>query len=201
MSISVLALSSLPASDQRVRAMASDGYLAKPFRFADLDRSVEQTLQARKRRVAAHLVPEPVSDSPMGSGIHGTLDQLGLSSLLSMIEMERKSGILVLQRGRLVGRLFFKAGRVLSSRLEGEGPTPKAGPETIYQMLTWADGRFDFTVVEVEMEDEIDTQTMHLLMEGARRIDEARHAAGGKLEDGITLPPRNTLTVPTEGAR
>src|SRR5438105_2896895 len=54
----------------------------------------------------------------------------------------------------------------------------RQGADVIYQMLGWTDGRFDFTAVEVEMEDEIRTQTMHLLMEGARRMDEARAASG-----------------------
>lgn len=174
--LAVLALSSLPASDQRVRAMASDGYLAKPFRFVDLDRSVEQTLQARKRRVAAHLVPEPVSDSPMGSGIHGTLDQLGLSSLLSMIEMERKSGILLLRRGNLSARIYCRDGRVMAARLYGS--TPMSGVEVVYKLLAWTDGHFNFTAMPVSVNDEIGLRTTHLLLEGARRNDEA-HAQRG----------------------
>ena len=39
-------------------------------------------------------------------------------------------------------------------------------------MLTWAAGKFDFSVVDVDMEDEVQATTTHLLMEGARLIDE-----------------------------
>ena len=199
----VIFLTALGGDEERIRGfrLGADDYLPKPFRFEELDLRVanalrkRRSLDAQKQTLAAAAPVETadVSASPgRVNGIHGTLDQLGLSSLLAMIDMERKSGILVLQRGRLVGRLFFKAGRVLSARLEGDGPFVRRGADTIYQMLTWADGRFDFTVVEVEMEDEINTQTMHLLMEGARRIDEARHAAGGKTDEGL-LAPRRTL--------
>ena len=41
-------------------------------------------------------------------------------------------------------------------------------------MLTWADGRFDFGAVDVDMEDEVNSSTTHLLMEGARLIDEGK---------------------------
>jgi hypothetical protein len=41
-------------------------------------------------------------------------------------------------------------------------------------MLTWSEGRFDFSSVEVDMEDEVKSTTTHLLMEGARLIDEGK---------------------------
>ena len=184
----VIFLTALGGDEERIRGfrLGADDYLPKPFRFEELDLRVANAL--KKRRALEQQVqnlgsaePQPVPP-PSGSGpnrptgIHGTLDQLGLSSLLAMIDMERKSGILVLTRGRAVGRIFCRGGRVLSARLEGDGPFVRKGAEVIYQMLNWPDGRFDFTAVEVEMEDEIRTQTMHLLMEGARRIDEARAA-------------------------
>lgn len=180
----VIFLTALGGDEERIRGfrLGADDYLPKPFRFEELDLRVANALKKRQAlseqaqslgaaQPAGEATPQPSSRS---NGIHGTLDQLGLSSLLAMIDMERKSGILVLQRGRAIGRLFCRNGRVLSARLEGEGPFTRKGAEVIYQILTWTDGRFDFTAVEVEMEDEIRTQTMHLLMEGARRIDEAR---------------------------
>ena len=48
----------------------------------------------------------------------------------------------------------------------------KVGAVCVYHLLTWVDGRFDFSGVEVEMEDEVQASTTHLLMEGARLIDE-----------------------------
>jgi CheY-like chemotaxis protein len=172
----LLVLSSLAPKDERVQAMAGDGYLAKPFRFVDLDRAVEQTIQARKRRTAAHLSAQAVADSPMGSGIHGTLDQLGLGSLLTMIEMERKSGILLLRRGSLSARIYCRDGRVMAARLYGT--TPISGVEVVYKLLAWTDGHFNFTAMPVSVTDEIGLRTTHLLLEGARRNDEAQAQRG-----------------------
>lgn len=169
----VLVLTALLEQDERVRAIGADGYLRKPFRFVDLDHAVERTLRFHKRRLSAQqLGSEPAAFAPKASGIHGTLDQLSLASLLTMIEMERKSGILLLRRGSQSARLYCKDGRVLAARLFGAAPMTDV--EVVYKLLTWTDGHFNFTATPVRVSDEIGLRTTHLLLEGARRSDAAR---------------------------
>jgi hypothetical protein len=103
-------------------------------------------------------------------GLNGKISQIGVSAVLTILEMERKSGVLVL-KGRRTGRIFMKEGKALDAFFDGQ-PRPR-GAEAIFEMLTWSEGRFEFSYLEVEMEDNIKTSTTHLLMEGARRIDEA----------------------------
>ena len=43
-------------------------------------------------------------------------------------------------------------------------------------MVTWGNGSFDFLAGDVGGVDEIQASTTYLLMEGARRLDEARNA-------------------------
>ena len=122
---------------------------------------------------AAPTPPPPPVAAPKPAGIHGNLEQLGLSSLLVMVEMERKSGILRIERADCKGRIFVKQGRVIAARCDGKVPdNAKKGAEAVYFLLTWSAGRFDFSVVDVDMEDEVQATTTHLLMEGARLIDE-----------------------------
>jgi CheY-like chemotaxis protein len=126
-------------------------------------------------------VPEMV-DAGVGSfsgamrrtGLSGRLEQLGLSSLLVMMEMERKDGVLQIQRAetKAVGRIFLRKGQVVQSSIDND-PERRDGRESVYHMLTWTKGRFHFTAMEVEMEDLVQTSTTSLLMEGARLIDEA----------------------------
>jgi CheY-like chemotaxis protein len=126
-------------------------------------------------------VPEMV-DAGAGSfsgamrrtGLSGRLEQLGLSSLLVMMEMERKDGVLQIQRAetKAVGRIFLRKGQVVQSSIDND-PDSRDGRESVYHMLTWTKGRFHFTAMEVEMEDLVQTSTTSLLMEGARLIDEA----------------------------
>ena len=127
-------------------------------------------------------VPDPIDAASSGSfsggmrrtGLTGRLEQLGLSSLLVMMEMERKDGVLQLQNAddKAVARIFLRKGQVIQASIDRD-PEQRSGPESVYHMLTWTAGRFHFTAMDVEMEDLVQTSTTSLLMEGARLIDEA----------------------------
>ena len=179
--IPVLFLTALNGEEDRMRGfrLGADDFLPKPFRFEELDQRVSNALKKRQatQAKAAEVAQAPIAPAhapARASGIHGTLEQLGLSSLLVMVEMERKSGILRLERQGVTGRVFVREGRVIAARLDGDRAPEKSrkGAETVYHLLTWGDGRFEFSAVEVEMEDEVNSSTTHLLMEGARLIDE-----------------------------
>ena len=118
--------------------------------------------------------PSPHSPVVFGSAraiLRGELDKIGLCTLLTILEMERRTGILVLQRRRQLGRLHVRDGQIIRARIEGQGR--QAGAEAIYQMLTWTEGQFELWQAEVEGSDEIRQRIAHLLMEGMRRMDEA----------------------------
>ena len=123
--------------------------------------------------------PSPQSPVVFGSAraiLRGEMDKIGLCTLLTILEMERRTGILVLQRRRQLGRLHVRDGQIIRARIEGQGR--QAGPEAIYQMLTWAEGQFELWQAEVEGLDEIRLRTAYLLMEGMRRQDEGGTYAG-----------------------
>jgi hypothetical protein len=125
--------------------------------------------------------PSPHSPVVFGSAraiLRGEMDKIGLCTLLTILEMERRTGILVLQRRRQLGRLHVRDGQIIRARIEGQGR--QAGPEAIYQMLTWVEGQFELWQAEVEGLDEIRLRTAYLLMEGMRRQDE-----GTQMNDGV----------------
>jgi CheY-like chemotaxis protein len=191
--IPVIFLTALGGEEDRIKGfrLGADDYLPKPFRFEELDLRVMNALKKGKQaRATAEQVaaaappPPPPPDKRAGStppfpskpvGIHGTLEQLGLSSLLVILEMERKSGILRVEKAGATGRVFAREGRIIAARIEGEAAPKdaKKGAQAVYHLLTWSSGRFDFSVVDVDMEDEVQSTTTNLLMEGARLIDEA----------------------------
>ena len=117
--------------------------------------------------------------APARSILRGELDRVGLSTLLTILEMERRSGILVLSRPRQLGRLHFRDGQIIRARVEGT--RRQSGEEAVYQMLTWPEGQFEMWQTEVEGRDEIRHRTTYLLMEGMRRVDEGRAENGGSV--------------------
>jgi CheY-like chemotaxis protein len=191
--IPVIFLTALGGEEDRIKGfrLGADDYLPKPFRFEELDLRVANALKkAKQTRATAEQVahaqpstpppipgarPTPPFPTSKPVGIHGTLEQLGLSSLLVILEMERKSGILRVEKAGATGRIFAREGRIIAARIEGEAAPKdaKKGAQAVYHMLTWSSGRFDFSVVDVDMEDEVQSTTTNLLMEGARLIDES----------------------------
>ncbi len=112
------------------------------------------------------------------TAMSGRLEQLGLSSLLVMMEMERKDGVITLKELESgdVGRIFLRAGHVVSARVDNRGELD--GRHSVYTMLTWRAGAFSFNAMEVEMADSVNSTTTHLLMEGARLMDESNREGG-----------------------
>jgi CheY-like chemotaxis protein len=189
--IPVIFLTALGGEEDRIKGfrLGADDYLPKPFRFEELDLRVHNALKKARQAQAtatevANAAPAPAAPAarpgapPVPSkpvGIHGTLEQLGLSSLLVILEMERKSGVLRVEKMGATGRIFAREGRIIAARIEGDAAPKDArkGAQAVYHMLTWSAGRFDFSVVDVDMEDEVQSTTTNLLMEGARLIDES----------------------------
>jgi CheY-like chemotaxis protein len=132
-----------------------------------------QRSPAAVREAANEGAARPPAEAPRHSALDGRLEQLGLSSLLVMMEMERKDGVLSLweQPQTRTGRIFLRQGRVVHARVDQDPSL--AGRESVYAMLCWKEGRFSFNAMEVEMEDTVNSSTTGLLMEGARLIDEA----------------------------
>ena len=109
------------------------------------------------------------------AGLRGRLEQFGLATVLTFLDLERRSGELVIVTGERVGRLWLRRGRVLRARLEG---SRRASKSVVYDLLALERGRFSFTQLELEgIADEVDAPTTLLLMEAARRADEATVSA------------------------
>jgi two-component system OmpR family response regulator len=109
------------------------------------------------------------------AGLGGRLEQFGLATVLTFLDLERRSGELVLVAGDKVGRLWLRGGRVLRARVEGSRRLNKSA---IYDLLGLPRGRFSFTQLDLDgLVDEVGAPTTLLLMEAARRADEAAAAA------------------------
>lgn len=105
-------------------------------------------------------------------GITGTLDQIGLSSILTLLSSGEKTGILALTRedDEDRGQILLRNGQILRIRLDRHPEQKHA--DGIAEMMSWKNARFAFVMAEVAASDEVKTPTEHLLMEASRQMDE-----------------------------
>src|SRR5262245_49291183 len=93
-------------------------------------------------RMAIAWARESSATSGNDAGLRGRLEQFGLATVLTFLDLERRSGqILIVNRDR-TGRVWLRDGRVISARIEGSRRVNRAA---IYELLTWDNGRFSFT--------------------------------------------------------
>ena len=107
-------------------------------------------------------------------GLQGKLKEIGWGSLLTLMETERKTGIIEVKhpvdQGGKTARIFFRDGAIIKAFVEDSS---LVNEELIYQILTWTEGEFEFIATEVDINDEIECPLTSLLLEGLRRIDES----------------------------
>lgn len=130
-------------------------YIPRPF--------LDEELVIRVHRVVAPVVPVA------NPGLRGNLVDIGLGTLLSLFEFERKSGILLLLRDGELARLFVSDGRVLKVEGNSVTGTPR---ERLMQLLDWHVGQFEFSPCSIGGRDELDISATQLLLEHARIRDE-----------------------------
>ena len=131
-------------------------YIPVPF--------LDEELVIRIHRVAT---PAQVT-SP---GLRGSLVDIGLGTLLSLLEFERKSGVLLVLRPHELARVFVAGGKILRLEMTTGGGRPK---DRLMRLLDWHDGQFEFSPAEIAGRDELELSVTHALLEHARTHDEQR---------------------------
>jgi len=173
----IFLLSQLDGSSAVRGAGPRDRTLRKPFRMEDLDRTVVETLGGGSVNTLIGL-PAAATEGPEVkpsaghrplSALRGRVDEIGLDSVLGLLEMERKTGIILIERDDASARFFLRKGHVIRADCDRPRLT---GAAAVFEALGWRGGSFDFLVGDIGGVDEIQTSTTFLLLEAARRLDE-----------------------------
>ncbi len=162
--VPVMFLTTLSSEDERLKGyrLGVDDYIAKPFLYEELALRVARVL-VRAKNASAHPAAR--------NALRGDLSQVTLQSVLQFVDIERRTGLLLVVSGKRFATLHVREGSVVAVDL-GEGPTAKDGMERLFEVLDWTEGRFELTTAEVSIEDSVDRSTAFLLLEHARRRDE-----------------------------
>jgi len=162
--IPVLVLSEHHNKDARLTAfrLGCDGFLPKPFELEEFRLRVAQTLRAHRdssTRLAA-----------AGVTMRGCLGQVALPSVLTLLEMDRQSGVLELRSDDLHARLFLECGRVVHAEALSD-PSAEAF-DVVCRALRARHGKFAVSADDVHVADHLGLPLTQLLLDAYRRIDE-----------------------------
>jgi CheY-like chemotaxis protein len=146
----------------------ADDYLGKPVNFPELPRRVLKALAHRRQLEAELALPETPASG--GNGLKGTLDQVGMATLLSVLSNGRRSGILRLSGGPLRGEVLIYLVRGQIHRIEVQGKGRLTGSEALQQLFSWLEGGFEFAPIALRLPDEVNVPVNKLLLRGAAAV-------------------------------
>ena len=139
-------------------------YIPRPF--------LDEELLIRLHRVIAPVAPVA------NPGQRGNLVDIGLGTLLSLFEFERKSGILLLMREGEIARLFVSEGKILKVETNTGNGAPR---QRLMSLLDWEVGSFEFSPCAIGGRDELHATVTQVLLEHARTHDEQNPDKTSKL--------------------
>jgi CRP-like cAMP-binding protein len=135
----------------------------------ELARVFSQLLAERLRTLNRTL------ENELEHGMRGRLSTLPFSDLVQLLHAGRKTGTLVLSAHGCEARLSFQDGRLTAARTGA-----LKGDEAFFAVTRWKDGEFRLESSSAQLPDDthIGVDTMALLMEAMRRMDEDRPTPG-----------------------
>lgn len=168
-SVPVVFLTTLDGDAERLRGyqLGVDAYIAKPYKSDELLVRVHQIVRRAKKAETSPAVR---------TTLRGELEHVAPGALLSFLEMERKTGVLLLI-GSHVARVFCREGRVIRAEVEGRARQPSR--EVLMTLLDWNSGQFEFSPQDVPGADEVRSPATALLLEHAKRRDENDKGSSG----------------------
>jgi len=154
--------------------VGADLYLTRPFRNDEVVAQVRALLDmANRLKTQRPMLGSDGPPSSRGSAFQGDLALISLSTVLTLLELERRSGHLKVtaEDGR-VARIALAEGTLLSSDIDGDAWDPTT---LMREVLRWKKGKFAFKADVVQPLPELARVSVGgLLLEAMRLEDESR---------------------------
>jgi len=165
----------------------ADDYLVKPCDPHELVARVEAQVGRRARQRDRQGARTYV--------LAGDLSAMSFPDLVGIIEMSRRTGVVSIVSPSAVGEVYFDEGRVVHARCGN-----LAGPEAFYRFVAEPEGHFEFAPgLVADCPRTIRGGATALIMEGARRFDDARRDAAPALESESRAPATRAEVPPSAG--
>jgi DNA-binding response OmpR family regulator len=106
-----------------------------------------------------------------GPGMQGELNVMGAPGVLQVCHLTRLTGTLTVKDGGRRMAVRFREGEIIGA--EGDG---RSGEAAVFALLSWEEGTFKFAPGDPGDGAPLGTGFSQLVLEGCRRLDEARRA-------------------------
>ncbi len=143
--------------------------------------TLARLIAQRLARTSASVVDE------LKKGLFGRLELIPPSALVQAVNVNAQSGLLVVQSGKQSFTAYFQDGQLWEAETEDLD-----GEEAFYEFLSWSSGSFRFEPQRRQTPRLVASDTVGLLLEGLRRIDETRRMTGGP---SVKLPSLTKQTA------
>jgi DNA-binding response OmpR family regulator len=122
----------------------ADAHLSKPFRLEEVVGQVAALMEMAKRLGEAQLPPASAkAPPPTGEALRGSLEQMSVATVLSLLELERRTGQLKVSCDGAEATIDLVSGCAITSTLRGIS-TPLL--TTVRELLNWNKGLVSFYV-------------------------------------------------------
>lgn len=108
------------------------------------------------------------------TGVSGSLEDMELTDIIQVLHMGLKSARVILQNDQKKGEIYLKNGKIVHART-GD----LAGQAAFFSLISWDKGAFRIFHGQTTDEISINIDTMNLLLEASRVLDETRYKANG----------------------
>lgn len=158
------------------------------IKVVGMEGAADQQSEAEARRLLEAGAQQ--RQASQGRPMSGVIEEIPLPDLLQLLSTSRKSGVLSINNGVSIGKIYLRKGQIYFATINDDFSVRPQ--KSIYRMLTWATGAFELEPgSEMQVMEEIQESTEGLLMEGVRQLDEFQNLAN-------QLPPLGSpLAVPT----
>lgn len=100
-------------------------------------------------------------------GVSGSLEDMSLTDIIQVLHMGVKTANVVLSNKHGIGEIHLKDGKIICARLGS-----LIGQDAFYELLTWEKGVFRIFHGKISEEVNITLDTMNLLLEATKVLDE-----------------------------
>ncbi len=171
-----LFLSGLDDEQSRLEGfhVGADVYITKPFRVDEVVAQIGALVQMAERlRVRRDSMLSMFPAAPVVSAIEGDLGQMSIATVLTVLEMERRTGIFEVVSKKRRASLDIARGHVVQGTVGG---TKVSALTAMRTMLAWNVGRFSFMPTPPREPPPNQKSLGAFLIEAMRLEDEATRA-------------------------